>query len=113
MISGYGQPEIMDGELVYIKTQIPVDLMMEQESLHCQHCRTEMQGNRAIQWYRVYRGSHTYNTAEMAILIDGTIAEAEALGIETLTPDQKARMMAAYERNYEKKMKGGNISEAG
>jgi len=107
MIAGYGQPEIIDGELVYIKTQIPVDQMMEQESLHCQHCGTEMQGSMAVQWYRVYRGSHTYDTTEMAMLIDGTIGEAQALGIETLTPEQIDRMLAAYHRNYEKKQKEG------
>lgn len=45
--------------------------------------------------YRVYivmRGSHTYDTKEMARLIDGTVSEAKDLGIETLTPDELERM---------------------
>lgn len=38
------------------------------------------------------RGSHTYNTAEMSKLIDGTVSEAKELGIETMTPDQIEEM---------------------
>ena len=52
--------------------------------------------------YRVYlvmRGSHTYDTAEMARLIDGTVEEAKALGIETLTPDELERMKAAWNQS--------------
>lgn len=51
--------------------------------------------------YRVYlvmRGSHTYNTAEMSRLIDGTVEEAKALGIETLTPDELERMKSLWVR---------------
>ena len=42
--------------------------------------------------YIVMRGSHTYNTAEMARLIDGTVSEAKELGIETLPPDELMRL---------------------
>lgn len=51
--------------------------------------------------YRVYlvmRGSHTYNTAEMSRLIDGTVEAAKELGIETATPDQIAQMAALWEK---------------
>ena len=43
--------------------------------------------------YIVMRGSHTFNSAEMARLIDGVIHEAEQLEIETITPNQKAQML--------------------
>lgn len=42
------------------------------------------------------RGSHTYDTKEMSRLIDGTVAEAKELGIETLTPDELERMKASW-----------------
>ena len=42
--------------------------------------------------YMVYAGSSTYNTREMAILIDGIIQEAQALDIETLPPDEVNRL---------------------
>lgn len=37
-------------------------------------------------WYRVYKGSSQFDTAEMAKFIDGIISEAKALGIDTETP---------------------------
>lgn len=49
--------------------------------------------------YRVYyvmRGSHTYDTKEMARLIDGTVNEAKGLGIETMSPDELGRMISQW-----------------
>lgn len=37
-------------------------------------------------------GSSTYNTKEMSRLIDGVVSEAKELGIETMTPQELARM---------------------
>ena len=48
------------------------------------------------QWFIVIKPSHLYDTAEMSRLIDGTIEEARGLGIETATPDEIARMKAAW-----------------
>lgn len=45
--------------------------------------------------YRVYyvmRGSSTYDTKEMSRLLDGMIQEAQAQGIETITPAELERM---------------------
>ena len=42
--------------------------------------------------YFVIRGSHTYNTEEMSILIDATVQEAKELGIEVLPPKELERM---------------------
>ena len=36
--------------------------------------------------YLVFKETHTLDSAEMARLIDGTVQEAQSLGIETLTP---------------------------
>ena len=46
--------------------------------------------------YWVIRGSHTYDTGEMSRLIDGVVYEAKEAGIETLTPDELAKMKAAW-----------------
>lgn len=53
--------------------------------------------------YLVMRGSHTYDTAEMSALIRGTIEDAKALGIETLTPVELEDMLRAYEINHREK----------
>ena len=43
-----------------------------------------------------YFGSSTYNTKEMAVLIDGVVSEAKEMGIETLPPEEIERMKAAW-----------------
>lgn len=45
---------------------------------------------------RCYIGSSSYNTEEMARLIDAAVDEAKALGIETMTPDELAAMKATW-----------------
>ena len=52
-----------------------------------------------ILYYKIMRGSHTYNTAEMARLIDGTVSEAKDLGIETLSPTELERIKALWQGN--------------
>lgn len=90
LITSYGQVERDDdGNIVYIKTNIPAEKMQEVEYLHCLPVKYESD---AVVIYRVYRGSHTYNTAEMAQLITGTVDECIVLGIETATPAELARM---------------------
>lgn len=45
---------------------------------------------------RCYLGSSGYDTEEMSRLIDHTVDEAQALGIETMTPDEIERMKQAW-----------------
>jgi hypothetical protein len=45
---------------------------------------------------RLYKGSHLYDTKEMSRLIDYIVEEAKDLGIETMTPDDVARMKASW-----------------
>lgn len=51
-----------------------------------------------VEW-RVYKGSSEYDSKEMSVFIEGVKSEAEALGIETLTPDELRRL---YEVSNEK-----------
>lgn len=90
LIAEYGQLDaevqniIMDDDIPYQKL----------ETLHLRPTTaTRMMDNGKL--YRIYlvmRGSHTYDTKEMARLIDGTVSEAKELGIETLTPQEIERM---------------------
>ena len=68
LICRYGQVEYIKGQQVVIKTNIPVEDMLENETLHCQPCGVDIQNGQEINYYRVYRGSHTYDTAEMSRL---------------------------------------------
>lgn len=47
--------------------------------------------------FRLYKGSSVYDTRQMGRLIDELIEEAENLGIDTLTPDEKARLMTEWD----------------
>lgn len=46
-------------------------------------------------------GTHLYNTSEMAKFIDGVVAEAQELGIETKTPNEIAQLKSLWESAYE------------
>ena len=97
LIADYGELEIMDGHLMPIIIRDDIN-WRRLEGLHVRPT-----GNRKVlddgvmyQVYLVMRGSHTYDTAEMARLIDGTISEAQELGIETATPAEQERMLQLW-----------------
>lgn len=83
LICSYGQIEYIDEIPVVIDTNIPPEVMRKNEFLHASCVEVGTTGTYS---YVVYRGSHTYDTKEMAALIKGTIEEAKAQGIETATP---------------------------
>lgn len=98
LICRYGQPELIeDGTPAVIKSNIPISWMLEQELLHCQACGAKIENDMEIIFYKVYRGSHTYDTKEMSILIDGAVQEAKELGIETMTPEELERMKSTWQ----------------
>lgn len=89
LICKYGQPQLLpDGSIMVYKTNAPEDFMWEQESIHAIPIKYEEKAT----FYKIYRGSHTYDTKEMSVLIDGTVADAKELGIETDTPAEIAEM---------------------
>lgn len=46
--------------------------------------------------YAIYKGSSEFDTKEMSIFIDGVVSEAQALGIDTRTPDEIAEMKSLW-----------------
>ena len=99
MIGRYGQPFYIDeSETVeaVIKTNIPVSQMMEGESSHCMPCGSKTEDGKELVFYKIFRGSSTYDTKEMSLLIDGTVSECKEQGIETLPPEELERMLAKW-----------------
>lgn len=92
LIAEFGQLEYVDGEQVVLKSQIPPEKLLEQEHLHLKFITFKNDGY----FYRVCRGTHSYDTAEMAKLIDGTVEACKAAGIETLPPRELERIKAAW-----------------
>lgn len=54
--------------------------------------------DREYDCYLFFKRTHTLDSKEMARLIDGTIYVAKGLGLETMTPDQLARL-EGYEKD--------------
>ena len=97
LITSYGQIEYVDDLPLTYGTKAPPEYSRELEEIHMKLFRAEPDG---WNWYVVYRGSHTYNTQEMAQLIDGTIEECKLQDIETLTPEELARLEGYEKYSY-------------
>ena len=92
MISDYGQiNRLEDGSLDW-SVKPPTFNWLKSVNHYQPTDRYVLNKGQKCPVYIVMRGSHTYNTQEMSVLIDGTISEAKELGIETATPDELARM---------------------
>lgn len=102
LVADYGQIEYIDDEQVIYKTNCPEERMMELETPHTKCVKITEEDGKRLYFYRVYRGTRTYNTAEMAQLIEGTVRECEAQDIETATPAELAHMAELWEKKYAK-----------
>jgi len=105
LIADYGQFLYVEDEPMIYKTNAPEDYMMELETIHTKCVKIIQENGKFVYFYRVYRGSHTYNTAEMARLIQGTVEECKAQDIETATPAQLEEMQRLWEQHYGKSKK--------
>lgn len=79
LITRYGQP-MTDTEGCYMtyKTLAPPEVICESAELHA--IPIGHSGHETV--YQLYRGTGSYNTKEMATLIDGTISELSAIGCD-------------------------------
>ena len=103
MLSRYGYPEFIDDKVVYFILPDSIDVN-KLEGVHLKATtKTQVLDNGDLnRVYIVMRGSHTFNTVEMARLIDGVISEAKELGIETITVTEKDKMLEQWGKAYEK-----------
>ena len=108
MLRRYGQNLTIDGHGAYIRipdTEKAEEMALEASEYHIRPTSQVVTGKDGVN-YRTYimlMGSRQYDTAEMSHLIDGLVDECKALEIETIPPDELARMMADYETNRRKK----------
>ena len=101
LLGRYGQRWIEDDAPLMISVLSKVD-MEEREDIHCIPVGyATIQGKEFTHW-AVVRPSHEYDSTEMAHLIDGTVQEAKALDIETLSPAELERMMKSWNQSYKK-----------
>lgn len=85
-----------DGKMHWI-LQPDNDFWLKQNEIHfCPTDRTEDRKGTIYRWFYLIKPSHLYDTKEMSRLIDYVVQDAKALGIETLTPDELARLKATW-----------------
>lgn len=106
MIARYGFPEYLDEKIVYFILPDKVDVNTL-EGVHLKAtAKTQVLDNGDLnRVYIVMRGSHTYNTVEMARLLDGVISEAKALDIPVITITEKDKMLERWAAEYAQKNK--------
>ena len=107
MLSRYGYPEFIDDKVVYFILPDSIDVN-KLDGVHLKATsKTQVLDNGDLnRVYIVMRGSHTYNTVEMARLIDGVISEAQQLDIPTITVTEKDKMLEQWGKAYEKHNQG-------
>ena len=103
----YGQNLIIDDEPVHMvlpATDEAEEIALEAETFHVRPTSQIKQGNdgKVYRTYTVLLGSSDYDTREMKELIDGLIEECKEQEIETLPPEELARMMKDYEEKHRK-----------
>lgn len=83
MLKDYGQSEIV----VVLSTVNPVGYFK-----YYQKIRDVIINGNIFTQYKIYKGSSEYDSREMSIFIDGIIQECQNVGIDTMTPDEIARL---------------------
>ena len=96
MLKQYGQRYVLC---------VPYDTPIENLVKYYEQDGVKKQGDRLFKTYNVYLPSSEMNTYEMSKLIDGTVEEAQSMGIETMTPDEIAHLKAMWGVENENKKK--------
>jgi hypothetical protein len=92
MLRRYGQRE---PQLISV-VEDGVPAVRRATNNHCTEIgQSELNGKTFVH-LAILRGSSTYTTAEMAILIDGICSDAREMGIETMTPAELESLKASW-----------------
>ena len=87
MLKRYGQ-----SDMVSVVADVPVQYYFK----HYEEAGETTLNGKLFKHYRVYKGSSEFDTKEMSIFIDGIVSEAKELGIETMTPNEIARLKGLW-----------------
>lgn len=83
MLRDYGQSEIVS----ILSSINPIGYFKYYEKIG-----TGVVNNKEFSHYKIFKGSSEFDSKEMSIFIDGIVQECKQLGIETLSPDEIARL---------------------
>lgn len=93
LLKDYGQSRVMS-----VLADVPIDRYIK----YFEQVGTGEVNGKVFNHYRVFMGSSEMDSREMAILIDGTVQEAQQLGIVTLTPDEIANLRGLKDEEEKK-----------
>lgn len=104
MLRKYGQIEVIDGQAIYLVLPDTDEASSFADEADTYHIRPTSQvkagaDGKSYRTYMMLRGSSDYDSKEMSTLINGLVDEAKELGIETMTPDEIARMVELWGKN--------------
>lgn len=87
MLKRYGQSEIIS-----VLSHIPIHEYVK----YCEEAGESKLNGKLFKHYKVYKGSSEFDTREMSIFIDGVVSEAKELGIQTMTPNELAKLKSLW-----------------
>ena len=87
MLKRYGQSEIIS-----VLAHIPIGEYVK----YCEEAGESKLNGKLFKHYKVYKGSSEFDSREMSIFLDGVVSEAKEMGIQTMTPDEVARLKAIW-----------------
>ncbi len=87
MLKRYGQSEI-----VSVLAHIPIKEYVK----YCEEAGESKLNGKLFKHYKVFKGSSEFDTREMSIFIDGIVSDAKELEIQTMTPNEIARLKSLW-----------------
>lgn len=87
MLKRYGQSEIIS-----VLSHIPIGEYVK----YCEEAGESTLNGKLFKHYKVYKGSSEFDSREMSIFLDGVVGEAKELGIDTMTPDEVAKLKSLW-----------------
>ena len=90
LVVEYGTPD-RDGEGCMIGFKLPQSVDPDKVYPYTKLFKQVEENGKMFNCYLVYKRSSEMDTKEMSRLIDGAVYEAQELGLDTDTPEQKAR----------------------
>lgn len=94
----YGTPLRLDDNKLFA-FKVPKGANAENIIKYPKYIRTDLDNGKEVDIYIVYKETHTLDSKEMSRLLDGTIQEAQNLGIETITEKEKDSLLSLWQNS--------------
>lgn len=95
LISQYGQRLIVDDVPIAIKTNLPVENVLEMSDIHMWPING---GDDTAKYYAVFRGTHTYDSREFSRLLEGVAYECDMQGIQRKSSEELESLIKEWEK---------------